>query len=319
MDEQNCTLEIESYGYTTDDITLKWQYGADSIEGLNDLEMAQFSLVGYRLNARNISFESGAYPRLSLSFRFHRYLGFFILQTYLPSILLVILSWVSFWINHEATAARVALGITTVLTMTTISTSVRATLPRISYIKSIDIYVVTCFAFVFTALLEYAVVNFHHWGQKRKTLANETVTKKNGYMSVPQNDHNSPARRNVLTQSDDDDDQWSTVDSTGSFRSSQYSPQHTNNSSPCRRRADQKNGRVRQAWLGNKTPRQGRRHHKKHKKRRNPLMKSFNVDKIDAMSRILFPAMFILFNIAYWFSYLKLLYVNNGLDALVQF
>lgn len=70
--------------------------------------------------------------------------------------------------------------------MTTISTSVRATLPRISYIKSIDIYVVTCFAFVFTALLEYAVVNFHHWGQKRKHLENETVTKKNGYMSVPQ-------------------------------------------------------------------------------------------------------------------------------------
>ena len=31
-------------------------------------------------------------------------------QTYLPSILIVMLSWVSFWINHEATSARVALG-----------------------------------------------------------------------------------------------------------------------------------------------------------------------------------------------------------------
>lgn len=70
--------------------------------------------------------------------------------------------------------------------MTTISTNVRATLPRISYIKSIDIYVVTCFAFVFTALLEYAVVNFHHWAEKRKQLNEENVTKKNGYMAVPQ-------------------------------------------------------------------------------------------------------------------------------------
>lgn len=52
----------------------------------------------------------GAYVRLSLSFLFRRFIGYFIFQTYLPSILIVMLSWVSFWINHEATSARVALG-----------------------------------------------------------------------------------------------------------------------------------------------------------------------------------------------------------------
>ncbi len=78
------------------------------------------------------------------------------------------LSWISFWINHQATSARVALGITTVLTMTTISTGVRASLPRISYIKAIDIYLVTCFVFVFAALLEYAAVNYMYWNFKAK-------------------------------------------------------------------------------------------------------------------------------------------------------
>jgi hypothetical protein len=52
----------------------------------------------------------GQYARLSLSFLLQRHIGYFIFQTYLPSILIVILSWVSFWINHEATSARVALG-----------------------------------------------------------------------------------------------------------------------------------------------------------------------------------------------------------------
>ena len=48
--------------------------------------------------------------RLSLSFKLQRNIGYFVFQTYLPSILIVMLSWVSFWINHEATSARVALG-----------------------------------------------------------------------------------------------------------------------------------------------------------------------------------------------------------------
>lgn len=53
---------------------------------------------------------TGVYQRLSLSFKLQRNIGYFIFQTYLPSILIVMLSWVSFWINHEATSARVALG-----------------------------------------------------------------------------------------------------------------------------------------------------------------------------------------------------------------
>lgn len=111
---------------------------------------------------------TGVYQRLSLSFKLQRNIGYFVFQTYLPSILIVMLSWVSFWINHEATSARVALGITTVLTMTTISTGVRSSLPRISYVKAIDIYLVMCFVFVFAALLEYAAVNYTYWGKRAK-------------------------------------------------------------------------------------------------------------------------------------------------------
>merc|ERR1719509_421457 len=87
------------------------------------------------------------------------------------------LSWVSFWINHEATSARVALGITTVLTMTTISTGVRSSLPRISYVKAIDIYLVMCFVFVFAALLEYAAVNYTYWGARAKKKKKEKKQK----------------------------------------------------------------------------------------------------------------------------------------------
>ncbi|KAL0618807.1 Gamma-aminobutyric acid receptor subunit beta-3, partial [Plecturocebus cupreus] len=125
---------------------------------------------------------AGAYPRLSLSFRLKRNIGYFILQTYMPSILITILSWVSFWINYDASAARVALGITTVLTMTTINTHLRETLPKIPYVKAIDMYLMGCFVFVFLALLEYAFVNYIFFGrgpQRQKKLAEKTAKAKN--------------------------------------------------------------------------------------------------------------------------------------------
>uniref|UniRef100_A0A1I8JLA7 Neur_chan_memb domain-containing protein n=1 Tax=Macrostomum lignano TaxID=282301 RepID=A0A1I8JLA7_9PLAT len=61
---------------------------------------------------------------------------------YYPSVhttvLIVILSWVAFWINTEAIPARVSLGLLTVLTMTTQSSGAGQSLPRVSYIKAID-------------------------------------------------------------------------------------------------------------------------------------------------------------------------------------
>ncbi len=65
----------------------------------------------------------GAYVRMYCDFLFTRALGYYMIQIYLPSILIVVISWVSFWLNREATPARVSLGVTTVLTMTTLMTT----------------------------------------------------------------------------------------------------------------------------------------------------------------------------------------------------
>lgn len=81
-------------------------------------------------------------------------------------------------------------GITTVLTMTTISTGVRSSLPRISYVKAIDIYLVMCFVFVFAALLEYAAVNYTYWGARAKKKKKKDEDKKSissKYGTIPFN------------------------------------------------------------------------------------------------------------------------------------
>ena len=50
------------------------------------------------------------YPCLEFLFVLRRDIGYFLIQVYVPSILIVILSWVSFWINVDASPARVSIG-----------------------------------------------------------------------------------------------------------------------------------------------------------------------------------------------------------------
>ena len=47
----------------------------------------------------------------------------------MPSLLLVIISWMSFWIDAHAAPARVSLGITTVMTSTTMTAAMQETFP----------------------------------------------------------------------------------------------------------------------------------------------------------------------------------------------
>lgn len=96
---------------------------------------------------------TGNYSRLACEIQFVRSMGYYLIQIYIPSGLIVIISWVSFWLNRNATPARVSLGVTTVLTMTTLMSSTNAALPKISYVKSIDVYLGTCFVMVFASLL----------------------------------------------------------------------------------------------------------------------------------------------------------------------
>lgn len=160
MDRQLCSIEIESFGFGMSEIIYDWQGGSAAVAVQEDVQLPQFDVVGYRQTNRVISLTTGNYSRLGLEIQFVRSMGYYLIQIYIPSGLIVIISWVSFWLNRAATPARVSLGVTTVLTMTTLMSSTNAALPKISYVKSIDIFLGTCFVMVFASLLEYATVGY---------------------------------------------------------------------------------------------------------------------------------------------------------------
>ena len=142
---------------------------------------------------------TGEYSCLKAEFYLQRALGYHLVQSYLPTILIVVISWVSFWLDVEAIPARITLGVTTLLTISskgsvfnsnryysqsvcdrkhkknifsmhllmvlietvfTPGAGIQSNLPPVSYAKAIDVWMGACTIFVFTALLEFTLVNY---------------------------------------------------------------------------------------------------------------------------------------------------------------
>ena len=59
----------------------------------------------------------GNYSCLVAKFHLSRSIGFHMVQSYIPTILIVVISWVSFWMDVDSVPGRTTLGVTTLLTV----------------------------------------------------------------------------------------------------------------------------------------------------------------------------------------------------------
>ncbi|KAM7225321.1 hypothetical protein CapIbe_023298 [Capra ibex] len=166
LDKQTCKLEVESYGYTVDDILLYWEGSGNAVQGTEKLHIPQFSFLGKTISTKEVFFYTGSYVRLILRFLVKREVTGYLVQIYWPSILTTVVSWISFWMNYESSAARVTVGLTSMLILNSINSHLRDRFPQFSCIKAIDIYMVICFFFVFLSLVEYVYINYLFYNRR---------------------------------------------------------------------------------------------------------------------------------------------------------
>lgn len=48
LDSQNCTIEIESYGYTNQEVKICWKNERRSVLGLEKISLPQFRIVNFK-------------------------------------------------------------------------------------------------------------------------------------------------------------------------------------------------------------------------------------------------------------------------------
>uniref|UniRef100_A0A183CPJ8 Neur_chan_memb domain-containing protein n=1 Tax=Globodera pallida TaxID=36090 RepID=A0A183CPJ8_GLOPA len=108
----------------------------------------------------NGSYVTGTWSCQTAVFYVERAMLHHIIQTYVPTSLIVIISWFNFWLDIDAAPARVTLSITTLLTIATQANAVKLALPEVSYMKAIDSWMGMCMAFVFAVMVEYTIAHF---------------------------------------------------------------------------------------------------------------------------------------------------------------
>ncbi|KAK6322007.1 gamma-aminobutyric acid receptor subunit alpha-6 [Coregonus clupeaformis] len=179
MDGHACPLKFGSYAYPMSEIVYTWKKGPlFSVEVPEESSsLLQYDLIGQTVSSERLKSNTGEYVIMTVHFHLQRKMGFFLIQTYIPCIMTVILAQVSFWINKESVPARTVFGITTVLTMTTLSISARHSLPKVSYATAMDWFIAVCFAFVFSALIEFAAVNYFSTLQANRELRKAAAIK----------------------------------------------------------------------------------------------------------------------------------------------
>uniref|UniRef100_A0AC35F589 Uncharacterized protein n=1 Tax=Panagrolaimus sp. PS1159 TaxID=55785 RepID=A0AC35F589_9BILA len=156
FDTRRCTLLFESYSHNSEEVTLHWMH--EPITLVRKIQLPDFDLVRWETRKENMFYPNGYWDQLQAEFTFKRRYGFYILQAYVPTYLTIIVSWVSFCMEPKALPARTTVGVSSLLALTFQFGNILKNLPRVSYVKAMDVWMLGCITFVFATMVELAFV-----------------------------------------------------------------------------------------------------------------------------------------------------------------
>ncbi|KAF7637912.1 Ligand-gated ion channel 50 [Meloidogyne graminicola] len=160
LDTQSCFLVLESCGYPIAEVRLSWLNWNPVTVASEKLQLPDFRFVNLTYNRLLRQYNSGAFDQLLINFKFKRLYGYYVVQAYLPSYLFVFISWISFWIDRYALPARILLCVNAACALIYQMGNVVQNLPRVSYLKALDLFFFVSIFFIFMSLCEMAIIGY---------------------------------------------------------------------------------------------------------------------------------------------------------------
>lgn len=162
FDVQQCTLEIESFAHTVDEVVYNWkdqERNNNSVKFAQNITPPHFKLLGHTLGEVYITLSTGNYNRLKMTFFIQRNPGSFLHNAAIPAAIVVIVSSVSFWLHpvHDC-GSRGLVILLSAFGLTATYLSAAANYLVLNYFTLADLFFFNCFGFLLLNTLVFLMM-----------------------------------------------------------------------------------------------------------------------------------------------------------------
>lgn len=169
LDRQSCSLVFESYSHNADEVILSWD--KEPVTLMKNISLPDFDYQRLTPTHSRQKYPNGDWFQLVVTFYFKRRFGFYFMQAYVPSYVTIMISWISFYIDYRSMPARTTVGVSSLLAVTFQFGNVMKNLPKVSYVKALDVFMLAATMFIFASLIELAIVSYMAtWYHPKKQL-----------------------------------------------------------------------------------------------------------------------------------------------------
>jgi hypothetical protein len=160
FDKQAFTIQLVEAVYSIDELILEQNQEIKSSMS-KVLSLPDWEILGWNVESKpyRASSEYENASGFSLTFHAKRHTGYFIVKVILPLILIVAMSWVVFWIDPQEIGSQLNVSVTTMLTLIAYRFAVGRDLPHVSYLTSIDYFILGATFLVFFSLIEVVIIS----------------------------------------------------------------------------------------------------------------------------------------------------------------
>ncbi|KAK7070885.1 hypothetical protein SK128_003092 [Halocaridina rubra] len=126
--------------------------GVVSTSALYRPRLLEYQVKNMTLAMRNIDLTLSPVDIVLIT-EFEHLFGFYLISIYMPTLLLVVVSYVTFYFDQEDFSDRIMVSLTALLVLSTFLSTASSSMARVSYFTFLDIWLSFCIAFVFAICL----------------------------------------------------------------------------------------------------------------------------------------------------------------------
>jgi gamma-aminobutyric acid receptor subunit beta len=126
------------------------------LSGISDkLSIADWKILSWEEEVKPFLLKNfSERPAMTFSFNAKRLTSYYVAKMILPLVMIVMMSWAVFWMDPLNVASNVGISITSMLTLIAYRFSADTILPRLSYLTSLDYFILASTVLVFLSLAQ---------------------------------------------------------------------------------------------------------------------------------------------------------------------